>query len=259
MKARAFVAGAACLVAGALSAPSAYAHTEDNVLAEHPPRTTFGASARGTVLAINDRRLALTFSPFVEYSPLPFVSLGVAVPWGAFDGRVLFSDLQLAVKSLLPIEAVKVVPLVGVEAPTGSAGATSDHWELAPGVFVERLSHPWHLFGYAGGRTSLGAEHAVEDINALAPHARREIATMIGAAYMFMLPAASGMRMLGIDGRIQVFWEDFDEVVPSPQLGLVYQVNRPGGTTIKVSLGGFYTPNGIRRGGGMGLSFYFGL
>jgi len=237
-----------------LLAPPVRAHTEDSPVAEHPPKTAFGLVSRGSALEVNDHRFAWSMTPFAEYAPLRFLSLGAALPWGVFDGEVLLSDLQLTAKGLLPIEALKIVPIFSVEVPTGSTGATSDHVELVPAVFLEKMLPPWHLFGLFGGRVALEGDggHAADgalEVNALAPHAEREIYGMAGASYFVT-------SVLGFDARAQLFYEDFETLVVQPQAGVVFQYTQPEQFTFKASLSGFYATAGVRQGGGAGLSVY---
>lgn len=224
------------------------AHVEDSLFVEHPPATTVGLLAKSSALAINGYDHAFASALFAEYAPIESLSFGAGVPWGVFRGDALLSDLSLAVKGSLPTGALKLVPALTVEVPTGSAGATSEHLELVPALFVERMLMPFHLYGVIGGRVALGGDEETH-VNALAPHAEREIYGTVGVSWWVT-------SFLGIDGRLQLYMEDFEEVVPQPQAGVVFQVTRPESFTFKASVTGFYAPNGIREGGGVGLSVY---
>lgn len=244
---RRLVAAASIAATRAFAAPAS-AHVEDSLFVEHPPATAFGALARSSVLAVNDHDHAFTSAVFAEYAPVHFRSFGVGPPWGVFRSDALLSDLSVAVKGSLPTGALKLVPILTVEVPTGSAGATSEHVELVPALFAERMLMPFHLYGVTGGRVALGDDEETH-VNALAPHAEREISGTAGVSWWVT-------SFLGLDGRLQLYVEDLEEVVPQPQAGVVLQVTRPESFTFKASITGFYAPNGIREGGGVGLPVY---
>lgn len=212
---------------------------------------SFGLFARSSFLKVNGNKLAQSFVPFAEYAPAHFFSVGVGAPFGFFDGDLLFSDMVTSVKGLLPIKSVKVIPMLSIEIPTGQEGATTDHVELAPAVFIEKMIPNWHLYGAIGGRTSTSSGGGHQEINVFAPHTDKEFWTTVAASYWIT-------SWLGVDGRVGLILEDLETAVPEFQSGLVYQKDI-GEKVFKASLSGAYTPRGIRKGGSVSLSASIGF
>lgn len=231
----------------------ANAHVEGVLFVEHPPKTAFGILAKTSWLDINSNRFAFTSAPFGEYALSKYFSIGVGLPNGYFNGQYLFSDMVVAIKTSIPVKNFMIVPMVSFEIPTGTAPATSHHTEFVSAVFLEKKFPKVHLYGYPGVRFSFAPDkEEQEEINVFGPHTENELFANVGLSYWLT-------DKWGIDGRVTTYYEDFEEVVPEIQFGTVLQINKNDNLTLKGSLFGFYVPNGIRKGSGVGVSFYISI
>lgn len=232
----------------------AWGHGEKTPFYEHPPRTMSGLIFESSFWNINGRQGIFKLTPYFEYAPEDFFSVGLAAPGGLFRGNFLASDMNFAVKGRLNIKKFTIVPILGSELPTGSPEASSRHMELLPGVFLERKIPNWHLYGYAGYRASLPSfyEGTGKDMNAFSPHAHKEGITWLGGSFW---PNDN----IAIDGRVALFYEDMNVLFPEFQLGGVWQSDFNDKTELKSSLSAFYAPSGLRKGigGSIALSLSF--
>lgn len=232
---------------------------------EHPPKTAFGLRQQNSFFAVNDYEGAFSITPFAEYAPIKHLSFGAGLPMGFYSGEYLLSDMVVAVKGDIPVQNFKIVPVISAEFPTGNEPATSGHTELTGAVFLEKKIPAWHFYGYPGIRFSIEGEdddhhqhqhqhHHDETAkgNVFKPHADKELFANVGVSYWIT-------DQLGIDGRVTTYYEDFSEIAPKLQAGAVFQTTTKGGHTLKTSIDGSYTPNGVREGFGGGLSVYFAL
>lgn len=229
------------------------AHVESTLFLEHPPKTAFGVLSQVTRLDVNEDETAVAFVPFVEYAPSSRFSFGLAAPGGWFDGEYLLSDVVVSAKGLFHYRGSPIVPLFSVELPTGEEPATSDHTELLLAVFSEKMTPRYHVYGSAGARATLSEDdddHGPEEVDVLSPHAEEEVFASLGLTWWLQRDP-----MLGVDGRITTYYEDFEELAPKFQLGVVFQT-KVRDLGYKVSLDGSRTTDGIREGWGLGLSFY---
>lgn len=233
---------------------SLYAHIEGTLFLEHPPKTAFGILTKMSWLNINSNRFAFSSAPFGEYAPSKNFSMGIGLPNGYFNGQYLFSDMVLAAKASIPVKNFMVVPMISFEIPTGTAPATSHHFEFISAVFLEKKLPNLHLYGYPGVRFSLGKNSGrnadeIEQTNVFGPHSEKEFFANLGQSYWIS-------KKWGVDSRVTTYYENFDKVVPEIQIGTVFQINKSDNITVKGSLSGFYVPNGIRKGIGGGITFY---
>ncbi|MFB6307514.1 MAG: hypothetical protein ABEH43_11130 [Flavobacteriales bacterium] len=234
------------------------AHIEGPLFMEHPPKTAFGLRFQNSYFAVNSYRAALSATPFIEYAPFSRFSVGVGLPSGYYNGSYLFSDLVLAAKGDLPVKNFKIVPVASVELPTGTEPATGGHTELTGAVFLEKKIPRWHFYGYPGIRYNIAQgeeDHHADgehEISVFKPHADKELFLNAGVSYWIT-------DKIGMDIRTTTYYEDFNEIAPKVGGGFVFQTKTESDHTFKVSIDGSYTPNGIRKGAGGGLSVYYSL
>ncbi|HKJ66583.1 MAG TPA: hypothetical protein VKA68_01395 [bacterium] len=238
------------LISTLILAPSADGHIEGLLFQEHPPKTTAGILLQSGRYQINNNNVALSINSFAEYALSSNLSVGVGLPLGQYQDQFQLSDAVVAVKSALPLQTFTAVPMILFEVPTGMEPMTSGHTEIVPALFLEKKIPDIHLYGSIKGRAEVGEsddEHG--HLNVLAPHATDELAGDAGISYWVA-------DHIGLDARINGYYEDFESFHPGVEVGVVYQNTTRQGTTVKASLGYYTISSGVREGSGLGFSFY---